>query len=69
MDSIVRKTNLGIAVQEAVIELGLEREQNKIIAYLVKAFEEKYDEFKKGIGVNNGNLRGYYVVDNEFPIG
>ena len=42
MENIIKKTNIGIAVQEAISELGLEREKTKIIACLQRAFEERY---------------------------
>lgn len=42
MDNVIKKTNLGIAVQEAIVELGLEREKAKIMSCLQRAFEEKY---------------------------
>ena len=69
MENIIRKTNLGIAVQEAITEMGLERERKNIMGYLQRSFEEKYDEFKRAVGLHNGNLKGFYVADNEFPIG
>lgn len=69
MENIIKKTNLGIAVQEAIVELKLEREKGKIMSCLQRAFEDKYDDFKKTLTLNTGNLRGSYVVDNEFPIG
>jgi hypothetical protein len=69
MENIIKKTNIGIAVQEAISELGLERERTKIMSYLQKAFEEKFEEFKKTLTTNNGSLKGHYVADNEFPIG
>lgn len=69
MDGIVKKTNLGIAVQEAISDLGLERQKSKMMMYLQKSFEDKFQEFKKTIAVNVGTLKGSYVVDNEFPIG
>ena len=34
------------------------------MTYLQKAFEEKYEEFKKSISTQNGNLKGHYVADN-----
>jgi hypothetical protein len=39
------------------------------MSYLQKAFEEKYEEFKKSLASNTANLKGHYVADNEFPIG
>lgn len=39
------------------------------MTYLQKSFEEKYEEFKKTVSNNTGTLKGYYVTDNEFPIG
>lgn len=69
MENIIKKTNIGIAVQEAITELGLERERTKIMNYLQKAFEEKFDDFKKSAASNSGSLKGHYVADNEFPIG
>lgn len=39
MSNVIKKTNLGIAVQETIIELGLEREKNKIIGALQRAFD------------------------------
>lgn len=36
---------------------------------LQRAFEDKYEDFKKSGQLNNTNLKGHYVVDNEFPIG
>ncbi len=38
MDGIVKKTNLGIAIQEAIAELGLEREKSKMMLYLQRSF-------------------------------
>jgi hypothetical protein len=35
---------------------------------LQRAFEEKYEEFKKSMN-SNTTFKGCYVVDNEFPIG
>ena len=42
MDNVIKKTNLGLAVQEAIAELGLDREKNKIMGCLQRCFEEKY---------------------------
>jgi hypothetical protein len=39
MANVIRKTNLGIAVQETIHEMGLEREKNKILGALQRAFE------------------------------
>lgn len=36
---------------------------------LQRAFEDKYEDFKKSLNLNTGSLKGSYVVDNEFPIG
>jgi hypothetical protein len=64
MDNVIKKTNLGIAVQEAITELGLEREKAKIMSCLQRAFEEKYDEFKRNMSSSSTPFKGHYVVDN-----
>lgn len=69
MDNVIKKTNLGIAVQDAIVELKLEREKAKIMSCLQRAFEEKYEEFKKSFQSSTHNFKGSYVVDNQFPIG
>jgi hypothetical protein len=38
MDNVIKKTNLGIAVQEAISELGLDREKIKIMGCLQRCF-------------------------------
>ena len=69
LSNVIKKTNLGIAVQETIVELGLEREKNKIMGALQRAFEEKYEEFKHSMPNNSFPLKGHYVSDNEYPIG
>jgi len=69
MSNVIKKTNLGIAVQESIVELGLEREKNKIMGALQRAFEEKYNEFKQSMTNTSYQLKGFYVSDNEYPIG
>lgn len=34
------------------------------MTYLQKAFEERFEEFKKTLVSNAGHLKGYYVADN-----
>jgi hypothetical protein len=69
LSNVIKKTNLGIAVQETIVELGLEREKNKIMGALQRAFEEKYEEFKHSMSNTSFPLKGFYVSDNEYPIG
>lgn len=69
MEHITKKTKLGIAIQEAIKELNLEREQTKIMQIFHKAFMDKYEDFKAHSHSNTITLKGSYIVDNEFPIG
>ena len=46
MDNVIKKTNLGIAVQEAISEMKLDREKAKIMGCLQRCFEDKYKEFQ-----------------------
>jgi hypothetical protein len=36
---------------------------------LQRAFEERFDDFKRGMTMNSMQMKGNYVSDNEFPIG
>ena len=73
MDNIIKKCNLGIAVQEAMRDLDLEREKVKIMETLRVSFLSKYEQFKKENATFQGNhqhmLKGHSVTDNEYPIG
>ena len=73
MDNIIKKCNLGIAVQEAMRDLDLEREKAKIMETLRVSFMSKYEQFKKENATSQGNhqqmLKGESVTDNEYPIG
>ena len=69
MDNVIKKTNLGIAVQEAISQLKLDREKNKIMGCLQRCFQDKYKEFQQGINCQSVNFKGEYICDNEFPIG
>ena len=64
MDNVIKKTNLGIAVQEAITELKLDREKNKIMGCLQRCFEDKFKEFQGRMASNQNTFKGSYVCDN-----
>lgn len=69
MDNVVNKTNLGLAIDFAITQLGLDKERSRIMANFQRCFIEQYDQFKKTVSYSSTALKGYYVVDNQFPIG
>lgn len=69
MENVVRKTSLGLAVDCAVTELGLDEERPRIMGTLQRCFIERYEQFKATVSYSSAVLKGHYVVDNEFPIG
>lgn len=69
MENVVKKTNLGLAIDFAITQLGLDKERTRIMANFQRCFIEKYDQFKKTVCYSSTTLKGHYVVDNEFPIG
>lgn len=71
MESIIKKTGLGIAVLSAIAEEGLQADENSLMAIFYEVFNQKFEEFKK---IHNHNfssisVKGNYLIDNEFPIG
>lgn len=69
MENIIKKTYLGLAIQEAIEETGLTREKVKILNCLQRSFDECFSEFKASSNAFVGSMKGNYVIDNEFPIG
>jgi hypothetical protein len=71
MDSIIRKTGLGIAVQSAISQEGLSDHESTLMALFQEVFVQKFEEFKKNHSTNFASItvKGNYLIDNEFPIG
>jgi hypothetical protein len=71
MESLIKKTGLGIAVQSAITQEGLQAEESTLMTIFYEVFNQKFEEFKK---IHNHNfpsitVKGNYLIDNEFPIG
>ena len=43
MENVVNKTNLGLAIDLAITELGLDKERSRIMTNFQRCFIEKYD--------------------------
>lgn len=71
MDSIIRKTGLGIAVLSAISQEGLSAHEPALMAMFQEVFVQKFEEFKKNHNANFPSItvKGNYLIDNEFPIG
>lgn len=47
MEHLVAKTGLGLAVGQAIEDLGLQKDRNNIKAMLLSIFTNKFDAFKR----------------------
>ncbi len=66
MEHIIAKTGLGLAINQAIYDLQLEKDRNSIKAMLLDVFTRKFDAFKKAHAnrFQTPALRATYLVEN-----
>ena len=72
MEPVMDRTGLGLAMKQAMIDLGFNNEdRRKIRGLMLKILDKKLDQFTKFHKTQCPQtmiLNGHYVVENEYPI-
>ena len=66
MEHLVAKTGLGLAVSQAIEDLGLHRDKDKIKGMLLYTFTSKFDTFKRAHSARfqPQTVRSTYLVEH-----
>ena len=66
MESIFKRTALGLATEEAIKELDLEKYKDVLMNYLFTSFNARFEDFKRNHNTSFPSItvKGHYIIDN-----